>query len=77
MSIASLDERIAKLKAMRQDLCKKTEEWNKYLELREWLVTNLSELVEQSKSENITKEDIINKLEDLLCVIEPEDENDE
>jgi len=44
--------------------------------LRDWLINNLKEVIAQSKSDLVKKEDIINKIEDLICVVEPEEHDD-
>lgn len=65
------------LKKLREEICEKTDKKNQFLELRGWLIESLKDLVEQSKSNKVKKDDIVNKLADLICVIEPEDHNDE
>jgi uncharacterized coiled-coil DUF342 family protein len=71
------NSKYAHLKKLREEICEKTEQKNRFLELRDWLVQSLKDLLEQSKSNKVKKDDVINKLADLLCVIEPEDDNDE
>ena len=72
-----ISERFDRLKSIRESLCKKNEKWNEVFELRDWLINHLKDLTEQAKSDKISKEDVINRLEDLLCVVETEEEDNE
>jgi len=73
---SNISERFERLKEIRETLCKKNEKWNEVFDLRDWLINNLKEVIAQSKSDLVKKEDIINKLEDLICVVEPEEYDD-
>ena len=73
----SMTDRLAKLRSLRDNLCQKSETWNEAFETRDWIVANIKEVIAQGKSEKVTKEDIINKLEDFICVIEPEENDDD
>tara|TARA_R110000772_G_scaffold151005_7_gene261759 strand:- start:1013 stop:1234 length:222 start_codon:yes stop_codon:yes gene_type:complete len=72
-----MTDRLAKLRSLRDNLCQKSETWNEAFETRDWIVANIKEVIAQGKSEKVTKEDIINKLEDFICVIEPEENDDD
>ena len=72
----SMTDRLAKLRSLRDNLCQKSETWNEAFETRDWIVANIKDVIQQAKSDKVTKEDIINKLEDFICVIEPEEEKD-
>ena len=73
----SMTDRLAKLRSLRDNLCQKSETWNEAFETRDWIVAHIKEVIAQGKSEKVTKEDIINKLEDFICVIEPEENDDD
>ena len=75
--INNMSDRFTKLRELRDELCKKNSKWSEVFSLRDWLINNLKDLVEQAKSDNITKEDVINMLEDLICVVEPEEDEDD
>ena len=75
--ISNMSDRFTKLKELRDELCKKNSKWSEAFILRDWLVDNLKDLVEQAESDIVTKQDMINKLEDLICVVEPEEEEDD
>ena len=42
----------------------------------DWIVRHLKDSVEMSKSHLITKQDLINMIEDIVCVVEEEDSNE-
>ena len=71
MSLSTISERFAKLRAMRETLCKKEEEWNEAFEAKDWVLHQLKELLAMSNNENVARVDISNRIEDLLCVLDP------
>ena len=71
-----MTDRLAKLRSLRDNLCQKSETWSEAFETRDWIVENIKDVIQQGKNDKVTKEDIINKLEDFICVIEPEEEKD-
>lgn len=75
--MSSMTDRLAKLRSLRDKLCQKSATWSDAFETRDWIVDNIKEVIAQGKSEKVTKEDIINKLEDFICVIEPEENDDD
>jgi len=74
--MSSMSDRLVKLRLLRDSLCQKSETWNEAFETRDWIVENIKDVIQQAKSDKVTKEDIINKLEDFICVVEPEEEKD-
>jgi hypothetical protein len=58
--INNMSDRFNKLRELREELCKKNNNWSEVFTLSDWL----------------TKEDVINMLEDLICVVEPEEQNE-
>ena len=70
----SITERLAKLKSLRVNLCNQRSTWN---ETRDWIISNIKDVITQGKQEKVTKEDIISKLEDIICVIEPDEEHND
>jgi len=75
--MSEISDRFEQLHKMRETLCKKRDKFSEIFYLQDWLVNNLKDLVKQAESEKIKKEDIVNALEDLICVVEPEDEEDD
>ena len=74
--MSEISDRFIKLRQLRETLCKKNDKWTEVFSLRDWLINNLKELVKQAESDIITKQDLINALEDLICVVEPEDQDE-
>lgn len=75
--MSGIIERLEKLRSLRENLCQKSETWNEAFQTRDWIVAKIKDVIEQGKNDNVTKEDIINKLEDFICVIEPENDEEE
>jgi uncharacterized protein (DUF2342 family) len=75
--MSSLTDRIAKLRSMRVELCKKESNWQKAFDVKDWINSQLNEVLKMSRDPNVTKKDIENRIEDILCVLEPEDDSDE
>ena len=75
--MSSIVERLEKLRSLRENLCQKSETWSEAFETRDWIVEKIRDVIEQGKNDKVTKEDIINKLEDFVCVIEPEADEEE
>ena len=75
--IGKLSERISKLRSMREELCKKENNWKRAFDIKDWINDQLNELLRMSRDESIEKKDIENRLEDILCVLEPEDKDNE
>ena len=76
MSNVNVQDRLAKLRSLRENLCKKSQIWTEAFAARDWVIDNIKDVIAQGKSDKVTKEDIINKLEDFICVIEPDEEKD-
>jgi len=75
--INNMSDRFTQLRKLREELCKKNSKWSEVFTLRDWLINNLKDLARQAESDVISKQDMINMLEDLICVVEPEEEENE
>ena len=75
--IGKLSERISKLRSMREELCKKEHNWRRAFDIKDWINDQLNELLKMSRDEKVEKKDIENRIEDILCVLEPEDKDNE
>lgn len=75
--MSNITDRLAKLRSLRENLCQKSTTWNEAFEARDWVVKNIKDVIKQGKSDKLTKQDVINKLEDFICAIEPEIEEEE
>ena len=75
--MSGIAERLEKLRSLREGLCEKSQTWNEAFEARDWIVEKIKDVIAQGKNDKVTKEDIINKLEDFICVIEPHVDEEE
>ena len=78
MSFESMSARLAKLREVRAKLCSKEHNWEEAFKAKDWITVQLKELLKIANDDQQTREDIINRIEDVLCVLEPDDkENDD
>lgn len=73
MSICNISERLMRLRALRTQLCDKEKTWQEAFQLRDWMVNQIKEAYKLSKSDNSTKQDVAERLADILCVLEPKE----
>ena len=73
--MSNITERLEKLRTLRAKLCNSNNTWQEAFQARDWFIDSIKEVIAQGKSDKVTKEDIINKLEDFICVIEPDEES--
>ena len=77
MSFESMSARLAKLREVREKLCSKEHNWEEAFKAKDWITVQLKELLKIANDNQHTREDIVNRIEDILCVLEPDDkEND-
>lgn len=69
-------ERIEKIKELSKKINNTYSTHVKSREKINWIVCHLRDSVEMSKSHLITKQDLINMIEDIICVVEEEDSNE-
>jgi hypothetical protein len=75
--VSNMKDRLAKLRSLRENLCEKSQTWNEAFAARDWVIQNIKDVIAQGKHDKVTKEDIINKLEDFICAIEPQSDEEE
>ena len=73
MSTFDISKRLQKLRDMRVKLCKKEQNWEEAFQARDWIVSQLNDLTKIIDVNDTTKEDIKDRVEDILCVFEPND----
>jgi|TARA_R110001592_G_scaffold201159_1_gene450200 hypothetical protein len=73
----SLFERINNLKKMRSSLSEKEKDWHAAFQASDWVAGQIKCLLESVSNSDTTKEDIENRLKDILCVIESGDEDEQ
>ena len=77
MSFESMSARLAKLREVREKLCSKEHNWEEAFKAKDWITDQLKDLLRIAKDNQQTREDIVDRIEDILCVLEPDDkEND-
>tara|TARA_Y100000593_G_C4306106_1_gene335803 strand:+ start:2505 stop:2738 length:234 start_codon:yes stop_codon:yes gene_type:complete len=76
MSIECVASRLSKLRKLRDSLCEKEKNWQEAFAMRDWIVDQLKILKSMTSKENTTKEDISNRLDDLLCALDPGDSDE-
>ena len=71
-------ERLQNLRSLREKLCQKEKNWQEAFNARDWIVTQISNLRSLATSKESTKSDIIDRIDDILCVLDPDkgDSND-
>ena len=72
----SLFERINNLKKMRSSLSEKEKDWHSAFQASDWFVDQIKALLVIIPDKDTSKEDIENRLKDILCVIDAGDENE-
>tara|TARA_R110001583_G_scaffold186112_1_gene346652 strand:- start:3 stop:236 length:234 start_codon:yes stop_codon:yes gene_type:complete len=77
MSIADLQKRFTGLYKLREKLCQKEKKWNDAFEARDWILFQLKALKSITNDSLKSKIDISNRIDDIICVLEPEEDNNE
>ena len=68
----SIAERFAKLKALRQSLCKKEDNWQKAFDIKDWMAEQMNDLLLMIRDQSVSRDDIEDRVQDVLCVLEPD-----
>ena len=76
MSLDCVTKRLGRLRAMREKLCEKEKDWQEAFEARDWIVCQIKILRDMSSDDTSSKEDIRERINDLLCVLEPGDDDE-
>lgn len=75
-SVDCLATRLSKLRQLRENLCQKEKNWQEAFAARDWIVEQLNCLKKMTENNNASKEDIKNRLEDILCVLDPGEDDE-
>jgi uncharacterized protein (DUF2342 family) len=76
MSNNCLADRLKRLRDLRSKLCNKEKNWQEAFKARDWIVDQLKILRDMADADSVTKQCIKDRLEDILCVFEPDAESD-
>lgn len=63
--------RFAKLRSLRDSLCKKEENWQKAFDIKDWMADQMVDLLKMIRDQNVSRDDIEDRVEDILCVLDP------
>jgi len=66
--------RLQKLRDLRTKLCDKEKNWKEAFEARDWIVGQLKTLHALTLNSEVDLEEVRERVADLLCVLDPEDE---
>ena len=65
-------ESITRLRKLRESLCEKQSEWKKAFAVKDTIVTELKAIKESALDPNVDRDDILEKIDSLLILIDPE-----
>ena len=68
----SITDRFKKLRSLRDSLCKKEENWKKGFDIKDWMADQMVDLLKMIRDQNVCRNDIEDRVEDILCVIDPD-----
>ena len=71
MTIDCVSQRFSKLRAMREKLCKSEDNWKEAFEARDWMLAQLKEFKNILSDNNVTRDQLVDMVSDLICVLEP------
>ena len=77
MSIDDLKKRFNGLYKLRENLCSKEKEWNEAFKARDWVIKQLKDLDILASNQNVPRVELTNRIKDLICVLEPEEDQNE
>ena len=64
--------RFAKLRSLRNSLCKKEENWQKAFDIKDWMADQMVDLLKMIRDQNVDRDNIEDRVEDILCVLDPD-----
>ena len=77
MSLDCITERFAKLRAMRDQLCKNESNWQEAFFARDWILGQLKDFQYMLNDASTTREQLKHRIADLICVLEPADREED
>ena len=63
---------ITRLRQLRESLCEKQSEWKKAFAVKDTIVCELKAIKESALDPNVDREEILNKIDSLLVLIDPD-----
>ena len=71
MSIDCITDRFAKLRAMREKLCKSEDNWQEAFQARDWMLGQLKDVQDMLNDDAVPRDQIKNRIADIVCVLAP------
>ena len=72
-----LHSRLSKLRQLRESLCEKEKNWQEAFAARDWIVQQMNILKKMSEDESCSKEEIKERISDILCALDPGEEDEQ
>lgn len=69
---SSSKESIVRLRELRDQLCKKQSDWKRAFAVKDAVVEQLKLIKESALNPNVSKEEILEKIDSLLVLIDPD-----
>ena len=73
MSFTDLQKRFNSLYRLRDKLCQKEKHWNDAFKAKDWIVNQLNELRSIILDGTKSDDDVLDRIADIICVLEPEE----
>ena len=73
-SSEEISKRFAKIRSMRENLCKQEKAWKEAFAARDWVSSQIKLLHDMCQESETTVECIRTRIEDILCVLDPDKE---
>ena len=77
MPMTNIKERLTSLYNLREQLCDKQKKEMQLEEIRDWVTTQLKYLKSLTKNENVNRSEISIRIDDIICALDVEEDNDE
>lgn len=69
---SSSKESIVRLRELRDQLCKKQSDWKRAFAVKDAVVEQLKSIKESALNPNVSREEILEKIDSLLVLIDPD-----
>ncbi len=77
MPMTNIKERLNSLYNLREKLCDKQKKEMQLEEIRDWVTAQLKYLKALTKNENVDRSEISIRIDDIICALDVEENNDE
>jgi hypothetical protein len=77
MPMTNIKERLSNLYSLREKLCDKQKKEMELEEITSWIIGQLQYLKSLTKNENVNRSEICIRIDDIICALDVEENNDE